>query len=52
MYVFLDLIKSTRFYGVTNYPVRPDKESLKYISELSKVYWENKKKNNKGFENH
>lgn len=51
MLVFLDLIKSTRFYGVTNFPVKSDKESLNFLYDLSLIYWNQKKQKNKTLEN-
>ncbi|CAK59070.1 unnamed protein product (macronuclear) [Paramecium tetraurelia] len=47
MLIFLDILKSTKFFGVTNFKVQSDKETLMYLYELSKHYWEEKKKQNK-----
>ncbi|CAD8201038.1 unnamed protein product [Paramecium octaurelia] len=47
MLIFLDILKSTKFFGVTNFKVQSDKETLMYLYELSKQYWEEKKKQNK-----
>ncbi|CAD8095875.1 unnamed protein product [Paramecium sonneborni] len=47
MLIFLDILKSTKFFGVTNFKVQSDKETLMYLFELSKHYWQEKKKQNK-----
>lgn len=41
--VFLNLLKSKRFFGVSKFSVKPEKDSMNKIIELSNNYWNKKK---------
>ncbi|CAD8147722.1 unnamed protein product [Paramecium pentaurelia] len=50
--VFLNLLKSKKFFGVTKFSVKPDKDTMNKIIELSNNYWNKKKKQDKQLQNH
>ncbi|CAD8114600.1 unnamed protein product [Paramecium sonneborni] len=49
--VFLNLLKSKRFFGFSKFSVKPDKESINKIIELSNKYWNQKKMQDKSLQN-
>ncbi|CAK70580.1 unnamed protein product (macronuclear) [Paramecium tetraurelia] len=50
--VFLNLLKSKKFFGVAKFSVKPEKDNINKIMELSTNYWNKKKLQDKSLQNY